>query len=358
MKKLAKRRRASKSARAAKTSPHLQLSHRRHTGHILSRRSTSYPTLAMILLCAGVFLAGWTHFATADSSGAYTITTSVLGSAPTQAATIDSPTNGTVFTSQPITVSGTCPTATYETLYRNGAFSGVVLCDGSGHYSLQTGMFPGINQLQVRDFNLADVPGPLSNLVTVTYQPPNGTPAVNTNTSANSGSAPTKTLPEPLIFKTTYTFQGHYTNQSTTWQLDLEGGTVPYSISVDWGDGSHSLLSRPSAGVFSMTHTYQKPGGYRGNYVVTFSASDAKGQQTFLQLMTIVNNPPPGAAATTSHRGSAGTIVGAAPGFLQQLFHYVWPVYLLIILLLTSFWLGERREYHHLRPQLKKAGRA
>jgi hypothetical protein len=301
----------------------------------------------MILLCVGVFLAGWTHFATADNGGTYTVTATVLGSPPPQAATIDVPTDGAVFSEQPITVSGRCPVNTYETLYRNGAFSGVALCDSTGHYSLQTGLFPGVNLLQVRDYNFADVPGPLSNSVNVTYQPPSGIPPNNTRTP----------LAEPLIFKTTYSYQGYYTGQSTSWELDLEGGTAPYSVTVDWGDGNHGLISRSAAGVFGLSHTYKQAGGYRGSYVVTFSASDAQGQQTFLQLMTIVNNPPASAGTTTHHYPSSGSIISSAPQELQEIFRYVWPLYLIILLMLTSFWLGERREYHHLRPQLKKNNR-
>jgi hypothetical protein len=342
------RRRASRNSRTLKTSAHLQLSQPLHTGHVLPRRNTSYPTLAMILLVVGVFMAGWTHFATADSGGSYVVTASVIGPPPPGPATIDSPSDGTTVSVQPITVSGRCPLDTYETLYRNGAFSGVALCDGSGHYSLQTGLFPGVNLLQVRDFNTTDVAGPLSNSVNVTYQPLSGLPPNNTSTS----------LSEPLIFKTTYRYEAYYIGQPTTWQLDLEGGKAPYSITVDWGDGSHSLISRPAAGVFSTTHTYQKASPYKGSYAVTFSASDSQGQQTFLQLMTIIKNTVV-ATGTTSHRqSSSGNLLGAAPLWLQELTHYVWPLYLLILLMLISFWLGERREYYHLRPQLRKNGRA
>ena len=352
----------------------------RHTGHRTHRRTTSYPMLAMIVLCVGVFLMSWTRFVTADSfvypgpqQDSYDVHASVPGPAPTQAATIDTPLEGTDFTSLPIDVSGSCPVNTYVSLYRNGAFSGVALCQINGTYALQTGLFVGANKLEARVYSLTDVAGPLSNPVNVTYTPPKPptqpeTPNPSTDTKPSSSSTPSytgsgqvsggsgktvMTTTSPLIFKTSYNFTGTYVGEQTTWQLDLEGGEPPYAISVDWGDGTHSLISRPRAGVFSIDHTYKKAGGYKGSYTVKFSASDANGTQTYLQLITIVNNPP--SATGITRRPSGGGFGFASPQYLQQLFHYVWPGYLIVVLMLLSFWLGERREYRYLKPHLKKS---
>lgn len=373
------RRAAPKKLRAVQTSQHWHVAHHRHTGHITHRRTTSYPALAMILLCVGVFLAGWTRFVTADSfiypppaSGGYTVRASVPGPAPTIAATIDSPLDGTTVTAQPITVSGSCPLNTYETLYRNGAFSGVALCNASGQYELQTGLFPGVNQLRVRVFSSTDVPGPMSSTVSVTYKPsvPPKPPATGGESTAGSNSSTTNTSgPEvqgqPLIFKTTFVYEGHYVGTTSTWELDIEGGNAPYAISVDWGDGQHSLVSRPRAGNFTLEHVYHKPGGYHGSYVTKFLASDADGSETLLQLMAIVNNPPDSAKGS-SHSlvpgaGSLGNGSGATHTFdtyILTLLKYIWPGYLVVVLMLVSFWLGERREFQHLKPRLKKVRHA
>ncbi len=364
---------ASKKLRAVQTSRHWQVAPHKHTGHLTHRRTTSYPTLFMIVLCVGVFLVGWTHFVTADSfvypgpvTNGYTVHASVPGPAPTIAATIDSPLEGAKFTSPLITVSGRCPLNTYETLYRNGAFSGVALCDVNGHYELQTGLFPGVNQLQVRVFSPTDVPGPLSNTVSVTYQTP--VPPKPPTTGGGSNPSTTNTngpnvQGQPLIFKTTFVYEGHYVGAPSTWELDIEGGTAPYAVSVDWGDGQHSLVSRPRAGYFTVRHVYQKPGGYRGSYVTKFSASDADGSETLLQLMAIVNNPPDNPASSNhnllsglGNLGKAGTGsgTGTIDGYVLTLLKYVWPSYLIVVLMLLSFWLGERREYQHLKPRLKR----
>lgn len=366
-----------KKLRAIQTSQHMHVVHRKHTGHVTPHRTTSYPVLAMLLIVVGVFLVGWTHLVASDSlvtrSGSYNVMVSVPGPPPTLPATIDSPTDGTVFKDVPITVSGSCPVNTYESLYRNGAFSGVALCDLAGHYEITTSLFPGANELQVRDFSQTDVAGPWSNKVTVQYNPPHPvnppstgeTPAGGTsgtdNSTTNQGGPVVNG--EPLIFKTSFTYEGHYVGDTSTWELDIEGGSAPYAVSVEWGDGTHTLISRSKAGTFSVDHVYKKAGGYRGSYVTKFSASDGEGTQTFLQLLAIVNNPPSAAVASGSagHNTSGPSLsVGTdtVRTYVLALMKFIWPTYGFAVLLLFSFWLGERREYERLKPRLKKARHA
>lgn len=316
----------------------------------------------MLVLCVGVFLAGWTRHVSAGlvtMSGDYTVRASVPGPPPTVAATIDSPAEGAKFSSLPIEVSGTCPLDTYVTLYRNGAFSGVALCSAAGTWQLQTGLFVGANQLQARVFSQTDMPGPLSNIVTVYYEPPSsGTSGTVTGTSPSAKrSTPANGdggLTEPLVFKTKFVYNGHYTGDTVGWDVSIEGGTAPYAISVEWGDGFRDLISRREAGLFSIQHIYKKAGAYKGHYIIRLTASDADGGQAFMQLLTLVNNPPGVGAGTRQIPGIFG---GATPDYLGGLFKYIWPSYLIVVLMLFSFWLGERREFHLLEPRLRKARR-
>jgi hypothetical protein len=358
---------------AIQTSRHFRVSHHRHTLHVTPHRTTSYPTLFMIVLCVGVFLASWTRFVTADvitQSASYTVGLSVPGPAPTVAATIDTPSEGATFTDLPIDLGGTCPLNTYVTLYRNGAFSGVSICDAGGKWSLQTGLFEGANELQARVFSQTDVPGPMSASVNVYYNPPVPPapqpgepiePAANQPNRSSTGQSTGggSSTVTPLLFKTTYSYKGHYTGTQTTWQLTLEGGVPPYAISVDWGDGTRDLISRSQPGAFSLKHTYYKRGEYKGHYVIKLTATDAYGTKTFLQLITIVNDPPANGGAgggISSHLPGAGS--GQSPNYLQGIMRYIWPGYAIVLLMLTSFWLGERREYYHLKPRLKRTRHA
>jgi hypothetical protein len=343
MKKQSKRRSAPKKVRAIQTSRHLRVSHRRHTGHVTPHRTTSYPVLAMIVLIVGVLMASWTTAVkavdlTPPITDSYTVHTKVVGTAPTQPPTISYPQANTKFMATPITVSGRCQVETYLKLFRNGVFSGVAICKANGTYTFQTDLFNGANKLQVRIYSPTDQAGPYSLITTVYYQP-----------IGNSGSATDNA--NPLLLKSQYNYRGYYTGTVTDWQLSVEGGTPPYALAVDWGDGTHDLVSKATAGNFTLQHKYKRAGGYKGSYVVQFSASDTNKAQTFLQLLAIINNPG-GANNVVSNVGGGSGSVG--DNLLNQGVKYAWSGYGVAVLMLVSFWLGERRELQQLKPRLRK----
>jgi len=326
-------------------SPHLHLTHRRHTGKLLPHRSTSYPVLGMILLCLGVLLSSWTHLVSADN---YDVHASVPGLPPTIAATITSPSDGTHVAATPLTVTGTCPLGSYVSLYRNNLFSGVALCAANGAYSLTTDLFVGANQLQARVYSQTDLPGPVAAPTTVYYDPPANTGVAGSSSgSTNSKVAAADNVPPAaaLVLKSNFTYQGFYVGDPVSYQVSIDGGQAPYAIAVDWGDGQHTLLSRASSGEFDLTHTYQAAGGYHGSYPIKVSATDAKGQQTNLQLLTIVNAQPSAVSSQLTTTGIGGKSA------LQQALRYIWPSYGVTVLLVSSFWLGERYEFGLLRPK-------
>lgn len=281
-------------------------------------------------------MASWTHVVKAvdygGGSGSYKVRTSVVGTAPTQPPTITQPKPGTHFTETPITVNGACQLKTYVTLYRNGVFAGVAKCDANHMYSLDTDLFVGANKLQTRIFSPTDLPGPFSEAITVYYQPLN--PGVTDNDQAS-----------PLVLTSQFTYQGYYTGVSTPWDLSINGGTAPYAIAADWGDGQRELASKASTGAFKMTHTYDKPGGYEGGFVVNFAATDARGNKTQLRLLAIINDPPGKDRASTT-----GSISGDNDGNgpLSTVLKYAWSGYGVSVLMVTSFWLGEQRELQQL----------
>jgi hypothetical protein len=318
--------------------------------------------LAMVLLCVGVFLSSWTRMANAAD---YTVTVRVPGPAPTVAATIDSPITGTAYTANdiPITVKGTCPTDTYVSLLRNNVFSGVSICASDGTWEVSTSLYPGNNQLIGRVYSFTDVPGPDSNEVVVSYTPPTPPPTPPATTDGGS-STPTPVISNgnytgtpdnPIIIKTEYSFRGYYVRKTATVSFDIEGGVPPYAVSVDWGDNKQDLLSREKSGVVTMQHVYDSAGGYKGNYLVKIWVTDAAHNKSFLQTMVIINNPPVvGSGVTSDGSGLSASFSGQN---LSRLAHYIWPSYGLVVLMLFSFWLGERREYRTLQPHLKKTRR-
>jgi hypothetical protein len=72
---------------------------------------------------------------------------------------------------------------------------------------------------------------------------------------------------------------------------------------------------------------------------VIVRVTDAQGNSALLQLVTVVNGPAESVGATNGNgRGSLGGTLIA-----------VWPLYVLAILMVLFFWLGERREAAKLR---------
>ncbi|HSX36826.1 MAG TPA: hypothetical protein VLG13_01765 [Patescibacteria group bacterium] len=308
----------------------------RHSFKLLPHKHTSYPLLALLMLMAGIVLSGSTFNASAID---YTVNGRVPAPPITEAAVILSPTNGQTFQYIPIMVSGTCPADSYIKLYRNDFFSGSVLCSSSLTFQIQTDLFLGANRLVAHVFNKTDDEGPPSNAVTVFYVPPSP-PAPISNPGPGSSSPP------QLILSSDYLYKGYVPGQTIDWLLGVNGGSAPYAVSVDWGDGKSTLVSRSQAGTFPLNHAYAKPGPHQNSYKITIKASDASGQSAFLQLFTVVGG---GGSHGLPVIGGLSKPLSPFGNFLRL----IWPAYLLMLLVLLSFWLGERREYELLKPWLK-----
>lgn len=299
----------------------------------------------MMLLCVGVLLASWTHLVAADS---YDVLASVPGGPPASAATITTPVAGTHVSATPITVTGSCPIGSYVSLQRNDVFSGVVLCSATGSFSISTDLFVGTNQLQAKVFSKTDLPGPLSAPITVYYNPSaspvatSGSPAasMSTQTGSRADNVPPA---QALVLTSAFLFKGHYAGDPLTYQLLLTGGQAPYAIAVEWGDGQRSLVSRTGSGSFELTHTYQKAGDTQNGYLVSVTATDAAGQQTNLQLLSIITVKP------TAEIVQAGIMGGSSTDLIKRVLRFIVPLYGAAVVMVVSFWLGERYEFSHLR---------
>ncbi len=139
----------------------------------------------------------------------------------------------------------------------------------------------------------------------------------------------------PFVITSDYKYKSHGQGQSVDWKLGLSGGTAPYELLVDWGDGTSSRIPRPDQAEFTITHTY-KTTTIDGTYAVLITVTDARGATTMLQLAAVLNG---GVVA-------AGT--GPLRGLTEALRHWlwvVWPAYIAVVLMVVSFWIGEREAY-------------
>jgi hypothetical protein len=409
----------------------------------LHKRILLHPFSVMVILCAGVLIAGSTFQGLAAS---YDVSASVYADLPSSPAIITDPVDTQHFSSTPIQVSGSCPPASYVKVYRDGAFSGAGLCSGTT-FHIQTGLHVGANSLQAKVFNLTDNEGPASSPITVYYDqtavvpaPPVAPPTelqianiesgefaqgkiVQTSvTPTISGIAPpysdivvtfhsdpvtcrTKadgqgwwsctlatqlppgthhvevvattidgrqlrfpsfeikviaSLPtiikkqsvQPFLIQSEYAYQAHKPGQTFSFGLGVGGGAAPFTVNVDWGDDQHTALVRGTTDNFVVTHTYERA----ADYPVLITITDVNGTTASLQLLAVVRSSlTPVSAVIRDESGLMAVLTE-----LKRYLWIIWPVYIAVVLMVLSYWIGEQEAYRRLigRKPAQSAGKS
>jgi hypothetical protein len=303
-------------------------SHHKHSGRLRPHQETSYALLVFLTLVLGGLLAGWSLGvdAATTGSGSYSVEAVVSGEAPKQPARITSPSTGQTFQVNPITVVGTCPAKTLIKIFKNGILAGSTVCQASGNFTLPIDLLIGKNDLTALAYNANDQAGPDAPAVTVTLNVPSGGIGFSTE----------------LIIQSTSYYRGAQPGDEVTWPVELVGGLGPYAVSFDWGDGTSDLLTRTAPGPFTLKHTYKKVGGYLGSYPLIIRATDTAGHTAYLQLTSIINQ--------STGKAAAGFTPPASP--LNKLI-VIWPLWIVLLLMIVSFWLGERREKGIMQHQME-----
>lgn len=278
--------------------------------------------LCLVALLAAVVLAPAAALAVTQQTGSTGVSGTVPGPPPSQAPTIDIPRSGQSFSTIPITVSGLCPANTLVEIYKNNVFAGSAQCNG-GSYSLQIDLFDGRNDLIARAYDALNQASPDSNTVTVNFAS-----GISTGTSR-------------ITLTTEFAKRGANPGSILDWPVTLSGGSGPYAISIDWGDNTNpDLISQPTPGNLTFTHTYKQSGVYK----VTIKATDVNGNSAFLQLVAVANGPVQ--QAGTNNKNSIVT--------QQQTKVLLWPIIVLFVLTVSTFWLGRKHQLEAIRNRLAK----
>lgn len=278
-------------------------------------------TVVLIALCVVVSVGGSASAVVNPQNSSLGLEATVPGAAPTQAASIGTPSNGQVFSSIPITVAGLCKTGLLIKVFSNNVFVGSATCT-SGSYSMKIDLFSGRNDLVARVYDALDQQGPDSNVVSVTFNDAQfiqfGSHVSVTSNYARLGADPGSVL---------------------SWPIIVSGGRSPYALSVDWGDGNgNDLRTLSFAGEQSITHTYTQA----GVYTIVIKASDANGTSAYLQLVGVGNGKISGALNSSGQ----GTTVTKNVVLWQ-------PLLVALPLLLLTFWLGQRYELYAIRRSIE-----
>jgi hypothetical protein len=293
----------------------------------MKRASTWLVVFALVLVALAMpvtRVSAIDQFPDQSKSGSIGLQGTISTAAPKTGATITTPGNGATFSTTPITVSGLCPKGLLVKVFSNNVFVGSIQCD-TGSYSLQIDLFSGQNELVARVYDALDQAGPDSNTVTVTYN------------SANFAQFGTQ-----MLLTSIYASRGAPPSQEITWPILLSGGTGPYAISVDWGDGTPiDLISQESAGGFTIKHTYKTAGVYK----IIVKATDKNKDTAFLQLVGV-------ATGATQSKSGGGDKSGASSVRTVVIW---WPCLLMLPLIVAAFWVGRRNELFVLRKKLEKS---
>ncbi|HEV2403397.1 MAG TPA: hypothetical protein VGS08_04300 [Candidatus Saccharimonadales bacterium] len=189
---------------------------------------------------------------------------------------------------------------------------------------------------------------------------------------------PPPTTNMPFRILSSYIYAVYNVGQTTNYTLALQGGNPPYAVTVDWGDSSTSTYQKLSAGPVGIQHIYKWIKTALGVDTIKIQAMDATGNVTTLQFIAILRNPACGSPSSTSNDfsgkapasslnstqrrlGCQGTVatassgggIGKAFGALRSWLWFIWPGYVVVVLLVFSFWLGERQEFLQLASKAR-----
>jgi hypothetical protein len=261
----------------------------------------------------------------------------VYGPPPATAPTIDVPATGQVFTTGLQTVSGTCITGLTVRVFSNAIFGGSSICNANA-YSLQTNLLAGRNDLIARQYDGLNQASPDSNLVTVYYNPPTPPPVPVTPPHTVAQAA------AQLVLTCDYSAYKAFADQSFSLPCQIDGGVAPYAISIDWGDGTSSVVVRSTSGGFVLEHKYISA----GNYIAKISASDKNGNTAFLQMAIVVS-------------GKQDIFSKIVEPIYQCKPDILWPLLLILLvalaILVTSYHLGKRKGEREELEELRKLHR-
>jgi hypothetical protein len=247
---------------------------------------------------------------------------------PTTGATISLPRDGQSFNTLPVTVSGICPKGLLVKLFKNNVFAGSTDCT-NGSFSVPIDLFNGRNELVARVYDALDQAGPDSNMVAVTFSDAKSVDVSRVSLTSN------------------YAKRGANPGEALVWPIILAGGTGPYAISIDWGDGKAAdLMSRAFPGAFDIKHTYDNPGVYN----IIIKATDKNGAVAYLQLVGVGN----GALSQDTGSGQAKSNDNNGTNTTTTTTRILWqPAAILLPIILLTFWLGKKHELKVLKKRVE-----
>lgn len=331
----------------------IRVAHHEHTGRWLPFYCTSYAVLFFLLIFVSSLVFFVTHSVRADQQiGSIQLAGQVNGPSPEIPASITNPLNNAHFTDTQVEIAGTCLQDMYIEIYRKDIFAGMTICSSSGTFSVVVTLVPGANDVKAKTRDAVGQYGPDSGVITL-FLDAGVSPATSGGTSTSSSQAGTGSHDRPFLIYTTPVQRGISLGQSIKLDYEIDGDNGPYTIAIDWGDGSpSSLIRHDKAGNYSVTHVFKKA----GQATVRLSGISANGATASIQTIVVVHTSPAPISATAVCDYSRPGVNFAQTCFptdrLASLIEFIWPAIIVATLMTTSFWVGERIMYRRLHPQM------
>lgn len=234
----------------------------------------------------------------------YDVDAKVPAEVPGVPAEITYPVSGDVFTVDSVMVSGNCPItspAQVVMIWVNGTFAGSTSCV-AGNYSISITLQPGQNTLVPKLINITNDLGPIGAPVVISYSPPvtPATPeqpqtpdAIAPQATSSQSAAQTDTESESpnttstLKFTAETEFLVFGANGEVSLVLNLEQGQSPYTVYINWGDGTQDTYTYDTAGRKIIKHIYASATSKQ----VFITVTDKTGKTLYLTLGAVSQNP-------------------------------------------------------------------
>lgn len=316
------------------------------------KKTFLHPVTVFALMCIGVAMIGLTIKALALN---VTVVAKVSAPPPSSPAIIriispisepwlqrtvaqgNNPKTALFTNTKAVTLTGDCPAGSHILVYRNNIFVGATSCIGDPTFSITIDLVPGLNLIRADVYNITNDQGPASQPIYLDYEPP---PSQQPITASNE-----------LKLSSDFDYLGFLVGQRASWDVIIRGGTPPYKLSVNWGDGKSLGYSVSNEGTTNIRHTYQQASGPEG-FPIHIEVTDASGQEAELNLVSLISKPNSYQAKQVAQANAA-----LHPSFLERTKKWLWaawPAYVVVLLMMISFWLGEREEYYRLVRKLRR----
>ncbi len=204
------------------------------------------------------------RLAGADS---YNVTAQVNAPLPPEVPVVTSPDNNTIITTQAADeaeIIGTCPVVVPSlivVLIRAGETVGTGQCTQQGNFSIKVGLVLGQNIFLPKFVTVTGQSSGFGAPLTLTYSPVVITePSQGSGSTTDSGTKPTTpnapASGQGVKIVLPYDFVTYKTKKQLSLTFEIQGGTPPYTVIMQWGDGLTKQFSYSEAGTKTVTHIY------------------------------------------------------------------------------------------------------